>query len=398
MKRTDIINRILLYILLKPNKRAANKNNFHSFILLSLISLIISLGVLETVLRLTHLFGARISYIQPDRVLGMRFIPEHSYWSCKENNIPISGKINSLGWRSKERSLKKSANTFRIAVLGDSYVEAMQVEIDRTFLVLAENEINEETSKKFELWNFGLSGFTQTEEFLILQNELKKYAVDMVILFFFPGNDIDDIARKTAYYKNSRPFFTISKNQELILDTSFSTTLEFKVKCFMNIFKKHSALISLIAERYNVFRQMRSEQRNKIETKITGYLSLFTSHPDRIYLENYKLNKRLIQAMAEYCRGEKIKFMLVCCDVYFNPRIEQEYKKIDSTFDKYFFEDDLQHFSQSVKIEYLGLQRIFSNASTLTGLTYHWSPGGHWDYQGHGLVATALHSKLKPLF
>ena len=166
----------------------------------------------------------------------------------------------------------------------------------------------------------------------------------------------------------------------------------------MNIFKKHSALISLIAERYNVFRQMKSEQRNKIETKITGYLSLFTSHPDRIYLENYKLNKRLIQAMAEYCRGEKIKFMLVCCDVYFNPRIEQEYKKIDSTFDKYFFEDDLQHFSQSVKIEYLGLQRIFSNVSTLTGLTYHWSPGGHWDYQGHRLVATALHSKLKPLF
>ena len=168
-----------------PNKRAAIKNNSHSFILLSLISLVISLGVVEAVLRLTHLFGARISYIQPDRVLGMRFIPDHSYWSCKENNIPISGKINSLGWRSKERSLKKSANTLRIAVLGDSYVEAMQVEIDRTFLVLAENEINEETSKKFELWNFGLSGFTQTEEFLILQNELKKYAVDMVILFFF---------------------------------------------------------------------------------------------------------------------------------------------------------------------------------------------------------------------
>ena len=92
------------------------------------LSLIIIMSLffvtLETVLRTTHLFGASISASIPDSILKWRFAPNHDYWFFKENDHPITGKFNSFGWRDHEWSIAKPANTFRIAVLGDSFVEA----------------------------------------------------------------------------------------------------------------------------------------------------------------------------------------------------------------------------------------------------------------------------------
>lgn len=104
----------------------------------------------------------------------------------KENDHPITGKINSYGWRDKELSLKKPQNTYRIAVLGDSLVEAFQVESDRTFLALTEQQLNEEHKLKVELMNFGHGGYTQSEELLVLENQVEQFSPDMVIVFFSP--------------------------------------------------------------------------------------------------------------------------------------------------------------------------------------------------------------------
>jgi hypothetical protein len=375
-------------------------NRIFYYIILSLFIFIIFFSFLEFTFRNTHLFGAKVSWIIPDSVLGYRFLPKCTYWyKCKDNH-PVTGTINSYGCRDSEWSLLKPKAEYRIAVIGDSFVEGLQVEEAFTFLNLLEDSLSKDLGLKVELMNFGRSGFTQTEELLILRESVIKFSPDMVLLFFFPGNDISDISKHTSP-DSIRPFFNISKNGDLILDTSFSETWEFKIKSSIAFLKTNSAIISLIAERYNLYRSKSNEIKGEIANKIFpnklhGYLSLCTSHPDKTFLDNYKLNKRLIlQIMAECGREKKIKFMLVCCDVYFPPSIEQEYKQIDSTFNKYFFEDDLQQFSQSAKIEYIGLQRIFSKESTVTGLTFHWPTDGHWDYQGHRLVTAALYSKLK---
>jgi lysophospholipase L1-like esterase len=333
--------------------------------------------------------------------LGQRFVPGHQYWQHKENDIPISGKINNLGWRDKERSLTKPANTFRVAVLGDSFVEAFQVELDRTFPILSENELNRGTSKRVEIMNFGLSGYTQTEELLILQNELEKYAPDMVMLFFFPGNDIDDVKRATAYSK-MRPFFKISENRKLILDTSFSKTLEFKAKCFINIFKNHSALISLLTERYNAFKLMIAERRRKVERGIPGYLSLCTDNPDSGYTENYKINKLLIKTASEHCKKNGMKFMLVVVDdVSYMPEYEKKYKDIDSSIYSFFFDDDLGQFAKLIGAEYIGLTRLFRKYCDEYGSALHWQRAGytygHWNYKGHEIVAETIVAKLKQI-
>lgn len=374
-------------------KRLANNIIFSIAVILSFIL------ILEITLRITHLFGAKIAWTSPDPILGYTFKPGQEYWSKNENNHPVSGNINKFGWRDKEWTLEKPKNTYRIAVLGDSFVEALQVESEFTFLKLTEESLKKKFNYNMELMNFGRSGYTQTEEFIILKTKVIQFSPDMVILFFFPGNDISDISKKTTS-NLIRPFYSISENGEFILDNSFINTKEYKIRKFIDIFKHNSAIISLFSERYNLYRinkSIRLEIKsnlgriNKDDKNIHGYLSLLTNHPDEEYVNNYRVNKALIKAMAKWCGDIDIKFMLVCCDIYINRENIKYLTNIDPTFNPKYFENDMMKFARSLNIEYLGLQSIFMQAYEKETIKYHWN---HWNYAGHKLVADALEKIL----
>src|SRR3989338_3146167 len=97
-------------------------------ILVFIISFSLFFFMVEIVLRTTHLFGAKVSWSEPDRVIAWRYTPNKKFWYYKkENDHPITGRINRYGWKDKDWSLEKKENTFRIAVLGDSFVEALNI-------------------------------------------------------------------------------------------------------------------------------------------------------------------------------------------------------------------------------------------------------------------------------
>jgi len=377
--------------------RPSNRRDTAIVILFSAFCSILFLAVLEIGLRTTHLFGARISYSEPDSLLGYRFTPNSVYWNNKENDHPINGRINSFGWRDKERSIANPSGTYRVAIIGDSYVEASQVELDSTFMVLAENQLRSSTSHKVELINFGRSGVTQTEELLVLKHNVSAFSPDLVILFFLPSNDIDDISRKTAC-TTLRPFFIPSQDGQLTLDTSFNRSREYKLKVLINAIKQKSALVSLIAERFNYLQKLRRKRaiptRQNSHHGIGGYLSLCTKSPDPTYVDNYSLNKTLIKNMAEYCNHENIRFMLFCIDSIYKSEEIERLKLIDPTFNEDFFDSDLHQFSTSLGIEYQGIEKPFKQFYRREKKSLHWA---HWNYIGHRLVAKVLCQRIEAL-
>jgi hypothetical protein len=379
---------------LKNNSKFIEKKRFKSAIINIVFSFVIFLVfvvVIELVLRTTHLFGARLSWTESDPILGYRFVPNSKYWCYKECDRLITGEINNYGWRDKDWSLEKPQNTYRVAVLGDSFVEAFQVESEHTFLSLTERELNKNHRLKFEFMNFGRSGYTQTEELLVLSNYVVQFSPDMLVLFFQPSNDIRDVGKETAT-NLTRPFYHISGNEELIPDTSFAKMRKFKIIVIIDKLKTHSVLISLICQRYNHYQQDRVIAKLP-KGVIDSYLSLCTANQDTRYLRNYQLNKMLIKAMAEYCKNKGIKFILVTINTNaYIPKVEEQYKALDPTFDANFFEDDLKKYAISINIEYIGLQTIFRQAYEKDGIPLHWE---HWNYQGNKLVTNALVNKLK---
>ncbi len=389
-------------------------------ILLLCLTLLAALGILEIVLRQTHWLGARISWSNPDPLLGWRLAPGKDYWYVHENEHPVRFEINRFGWRDRDWSIEKPKQTARIALLGDSYVEALQVAREKTTAAIMEKEMTQRLGHSVEVMNFGRSCNTQSEELLILKKDILQFQPDVVVLFYFAINDIGDLAPSTSL-SLMRPFYTVQADTgELQLDTHFQNSREYKIKKLINPLKHHSALISLLAERLIILQRIFYAQKNGIMTKETGaegklkgYLSLATQNPDSHYVRNYALSKRLLREMRQLCALHGIRFMLVNVDLpSYLPEEDDKFKKTDGSFNSHFFDQDLGAFAASEGILYLGLDLLFREHFLTTkrplhfkywdtmGTNGYWEYGahtGHWNEEGHRLVALALSPVLEPL-
>lgn len=105
--------------------------------LLAVDSVLLTLGAFEL---WGQLYAARhpafdVLYLQPDPVVGWKEVPGLVWvwaggsWYANEFTVPIH--TNSVGFRDKEREPEKPPRVQRVAVLGDSYVEALQVPLGR---------------------------------------------------------------------------------------------------------------------------------------------------------------------------------------------------------------------------------------------------------------------------
>ena len=105
--------------------------------ILVICSLIIALAVMEVGLRIID-----FSYVTPwrfDSITGKALLPGVQMWNTEEGHAFV--EINSDGLRDAEHAVAKPGNTLRIAILGDSYAEAMQVPVEQAFWRVAQDKL-----------------------------------------------------------------------------------------------------------------------------------------------------------------------------------------------------------------------------------------------------------------
>jgi len=114
---------------------------------------------------------------------------------------PVLVQLNSSGFHDREYSMQKSANTFRIVALGDSYVEAYQVAMEENFSKLLEQKFNQRLSAErkgtsspahIEVLNQGIHGYGLGTYYLYVNYRLDEWSPDMLLLCIFLGNDFED--------------------------------------------------------------------------------------------------------------------------------------------------------------------------------------------------------------
>ncbi|NJK42380.1 MAG: hypothetical protein HC937_01065 [Aquincola sp.] len=118
---------------------------------------------------------------------------------------------------------------YRIAVLGDSYIEALQVELDQTFTAHLERRLQDCGAfggRRVEVLNFGVSSYGTAQQLLTLREHASRYAPDLVIGAVFTGNDIRNNSRELEPDK-VRPFFVV-EGDALVEDRSFAQSAEFQ--------------------------------------------------------------------------------------------------------------------------------------------------------------------------
>jgi len=154
------------------------------------VGMLFALGMLELGVRWMHLVPDR--FWEPDPVLGARLIPgERGWWTQEDREFVVPVQINHHGLRDVERDFAKAPGVFRVLILGDSFVEAMHVPLEVTFAHVLEQQLNDNTTgARIEVMGAGVSGYGTASELLYFGREGKRYAPDLVVLAFYPGNDV----------------------------------------------------------------------------------------------------------------------------------------------------------------------------------------------------------------
>jgi len=93
-------------------------------------------------------------------------------------------ELNSLGFRDYEHQQKKPDNTYRILILGDSYVYGQMVSPEKIFTRQLENLLNQRLDRNIEIISMGLMGWNTVEEFEALKTYGISFEPDLVIIAF----------------------------------------------------------------------------------------------------------------------------------------------------------------------------------------------------------------------
>lgn len=114
--------------------------------------------------------------------------------------------------RDIEHSLEKPQGTYRIAVIGDSYVTAQEVDIEDAFFRRLQ-DILKQRGKNIEVLGFGVRGFGTDQEYLLLEKYALKYDPDLVVLTFVPNDVWNNFL---ALEKNpAKPYFELLQDGKL---------------------------------------------------------------------------------------------------------------------------------------------------------------------------------------
>jgi len=134
--------------------------------------------------------GYQVVFLQPDRFVGWKQVPNLRwtwtgvYFAAFDFSVPIV--TNALGFRDLDRKVGKPQGVVRIALLGDSLVEALQVPLDRTAGRVLERKLNARPGTRhprYEVLNFGISNFSVGQYLLTWERYARPFAPDEVFIY-----------------------------------------------------------------------------------------------------------------------------------------------------------------------------------------------------------------------
>lgn len=122
-------------------------------------------------------------------VLGWSQVPGGTYDGIVDGR-PVHVSFNSIGFRDSEHQRAKPPGVKRIVVIGDSFCEAVQVNLEQTFQRQLQDLLNAGGSTRWEVINLGVGDFGTAQEYIALQRYGLAFDPDVVVHEIFPFNDI----------------------------------------------------------------------------------------------------------------------------------------------------------------------------------------------------------------
>ena len=369
-------------------------------------SVAIALALGEVALRVVGF--AYPNFWEPDPLTGSKLRPGMEGWQRDEGSAYV--KISSQGLRDREHQVAKPAGTYRIAVLGDSYAEAMQVPQEKAFWWLLPEHLQAchfASGKKIEAINFGVSGYGTGHELLTLRERVWEYSPDMVLLAFFPGNDVRNNSK--ALEGEMRPYFSL-KDGKLFLDSAFRDDPEFKEK---QRIAEHRAWLQE-ARLYQLMRRVKAGNiaQHFHNAPVAAALAagqkltepgldeqVFLEPKDAKWREAWAITDRLVEATNQETKSHGARFVLAILStpgsVFPDAQLRARYAASLGVKSLFYPEERLGALGRQDGFEVVALAPAMQKVADEKHEFLHGFPNtkpgfGHWNEAGHALAADLI--------
>ncbi len=414
------------------NAKPRRARKLFAKLLLIVLGFLLGGIVAEITLRVTGYSYPEFYSLDQSRGYALR--PNAEGWYRKEGKAYV--RINSDGLRDQEHSITKPQGTFRIAVLGDSYPEALSVSMEEAFWSVLGKKLQEcdaVPGKRIEVINFGVSGYGTAQELLTLRKEVWKYSPDLVLLAVTTNNDITDNSRELK--KTEIPYFVYKDNQ-LTLDDSFKNSRAFLwresiISRLGRWFRDHSRLVQAVIQGHHGFKILLASWRaqhlrgahqrppDAIETGEAGdngQKSNLFSRVDELGTDNliypepgntvwndaWRVTEGLILEMRDEVRARGAKFVVVTLSngpqVLPDPNSREEFKKWFGITDLFYPDNRINSFCTREGIAVLTLAPELQQFAERNGAFLHGFGNnvgnGHWNATGHRVAGELIAKKI----
>ena len=305
-------------------------------------------------------------------------------------------EINRDGWRGPDVQLDHPPGTLRIALLGDSFIEAFEVPFDSTVGEVVERRLTALRGSPVEVLNFGNGGYGTTQEFLTLQHEVWKYSPDLVLLAVTTGNDISD---------NYRPLrqgdyvpYQVFRGDRLVLDSSFVQARGYRSRALWTRRMLDVVTHFRLAQLVNRVRHLRrkgerqeanagADQGDELGLRDEVQMPPTTTE----WQEAWKVTEGVLRLMRDDCRTRHTPFALVTLTrgIQVTPVREEKERFLRQlgTKDLYYPERRLSEFGRQEGIPVLNLAPSMAEEAERRHVYFH-AHGkdlgvGHWNVAGH---------------
>jgi hypothetical protein len=312
--------------------------------------------------------------------------------------------INRDGFRGPDYTKVKPPGVIRVAVIGDSYAEAIQVAEDKTFIAVSGRELADCPSlkgKRIEAMNFGVDGYGTAQELITLQRKVWNYSPDIVVLAIFLGNDVRNNS-VVLEGDQCRPFWMYDGDR-MQLTGPFIDSPSFKLWCMARFDYRDLRLLDLFTNSWEIVKGGHGGPTADHPVERAINYSIYTPPTSQSWRDAWRITEGLIAAMRDECVRHGAMFLALTEDtgiqVWPLRTTREKFQKRLGVSNLFYPDRRIAELGQRDGFEVLTLAQPLQRYAEEHQVFLHgFKTGpkgfGHWNETGHAVAGHLIAQKL----
>ena len=314
---------------------------------------------------------------------------------------------NGAGFHDVDHAARKPPHTYRVVVLGDSMIEALQVPIDAGFTQLLQRRLQQWSAAPVEVINLGISGNGPAQYYRLLEQRGLAYQPDLVVMAVTTINDFRNTLPELEG-DPVKPYYAVGADGRLSYIAPPAGVNHGVAKQLKALLKRSAAVRVVVAkiqllqgEEWTRTAQQQVGAGEHQILPITSDWNVYLRDPPKVWQQAYTVTLRVIEECQRLSErsGARFLVMLIAPNALVEGRLMEAVSGYAGTASLHWDEQrPFRAIEQLGREEGFGVVNLlpdFQRDYTDSRVSASWEHDGHWNERGHRLAADVMDGYLR---